>query len=226
MSEVSENLKNTVVNDFEYFKNWYDFNFNVEKLLPEEALAKVFDIYRRDVFDILTHSDSTKTAIRKDALGLLGLKTTVDYDITARPVKLAITKKCLLERGMVIAGAIFYNRDIVKVISKKELHSLTEVIGEDIHLFIVKRGMMLRKMVPPLNFEAAGPIAKKIVLAGKDIFCKALFGLPNEIKKRLELIFGESFAIPNECEETLVKKCFDLVNFSIEKAASKANGNN
>jgi hypothetical protein len=221
MREVTESLKNVVVGDFEYFKSWYEFNFNVEKHLSDRALESVFSVYRKDIFPIISQSDSTGTIVRRNMLAMLGLGTSLDYDITAKSVKLAITAKNSLERAMVISGAIFYHREIVKVISKKELNILTEFIGQDIYSFIVKRGMMLWKMVPELRVEAKGSITEKITTAGKDILCKALFGLPDEIKKRLELIFEQPFAIPSKCDELLVKKCFELVNFSLEKSSTK-----
>jgi hypothetical protein len=85
--------------------------------------------------------------------------------------------------------------------------------------------MMLWKMIPTLDHEAKGTIVEKIAITGKNILCKALVGLPNEVKKRLELIFGEPFDIPDKCEGGLVQRCFDLVDFSLQKAdAMEARG--
>ncbi|MDR2737533.1 MAG: hypothetical protein LBB18_01140, partial [Puniceicoccales bacterium] len=110
MPEATESLKNVVLNNFEYFRNWYHFNFNIEKFLSEKALEKVFSTYEKGAFAILIGSNCTRTAVRKNMLALLGLKTSVDYDIDSRPVKLAITDKHLLKRAMTISGAIFYHR--------------------------------------------------------------------------------------------------------------------
>jgi hypothetical protein len=161
-------------------------------------------------------------------LGILGLSDAVSYDIGMQNVRLAITQKDLLMRAMVIAGSIFHHRSIVKIISKRELDALIKFIGQETYSYILKRGMVLWKMVP--EFEPKVPpktqklsITEKIFIAGKEILCRALFGLPDEIKKRLELMFGEQFDIPTKCDELLIKKCLDLVKFSLEKAKTDGN---
>ncbi|MDR1891245.1 MAG: hypothetical protein LBQ23_03685 [Puniceicoccales bacterium] len=58
-----------------------------------------------------------------------GLKDSVDYDVLTKPVKLVIDNKDRLLRPMNVTGAIFHHKDIIKIISKKELNALTEFIG-------------------------------------------------------------------------------------------------
>ncbi|MDR1433185.1 MAG: SctK family type III secretion system sorting platform protein [Puniceicoccales bacterium] len=217
MVEVAESLKKIVASDFEYFKRWYNFNFNVEKYLCKMKLEQVFGAYSSGVFSILLQSDSSKTTVRQSLLSMLGLSGSVDYDIGSPVVRLAIGGKDILERAMVTSGAIFCHRDIAKIISKRELTVLTEFIGRDTYAFIVKRGMILWKMTPDLSAESGGTVVEKIRTIGKKILCMALFGLPGEVKKRLELMFDCEFNIPDRCDEMLAKKCFDLMNFSLER---------
>ncbi|MDR1891204.1 MAG: SctK family type III secretion system sorting platform protein, partial [Puniceicoccales bacterium] len=138
-----ESLKNVIATDFQYFKNWYDFYFNVEKYLPDREFEKVFSVYDKSIFSILLTSGCTQTDIRKNLLKILGLKDSVDYDVCTKPVKLVIDNKDRLTRTMNVAGAIFHHKDIIKIISKNELNALTEFIGQDIYTFIIKRGMIL-----------------------------------------------------------------------------------
>jgi hypothetical protein len=218
MTEIAEKLAKTMAADFEYFKTWYDFNFNIEKYLAPSDLEKVFGRYRKDVLEILLASEHSKTTARKNLLKLFNLNDIVDYDIDSECVKLAIKKKETLVRSMVVAGALFYYRKITKVVTKKELEPLVNFIGRDVYTFIIKRGLVLWKMLPTLALEEEQPsFTEKIMAAGKQILCQALVGVPDEIKKRLELEFCERFDIPEKRDEDLNKKCFDLIIFSMDK---------
>jgi hypothetical protein len=218
MAECVDSLKKIVVGDFEYFRNWYSFSFDVEKYLSEREMEKVFSVYQRDIFDILAKSECSRTNFRRKLLAILDLSDAVDYDVDSEVVRLAVTKKEILSNAMKVAGAIFYHKDVVKVIGRKELVALMNFIGQDTYSFIVKRGMVLWKMVPELDISAGKvPVIERIAAAGKFILCRALFGVPVEVKKRLELVFGERFDIPDRCEDSLVKKCFSLIQFAIER---------
>ncbi|MDR1413533.1 MAG: SctK family type III secretion system sorting platform protein [Puniceicoccales bacterium] len=221
MTEAIDSLKNIVVSDFNYFKDWYGFNFKIEENLSERQLEEVFNVCRRDIFDILSKSECSKTMLRKNLLSILGLSNIVNYDIAGEVVRLAITNKELIKSAMIISGAIFWHQEIAKIISKKELTVLQNFIGENTYSFVVKRGMMLWKMVPPLEriFSKTETLAKQIRETGKAILCRALFGIPDEIKKRFELVFDEKFDIPKECDEVLFKKCFALIKFSLERVS-------
>ncbi|MDR3144157.1 MAG: SctK family type III secretion system sorting platform protein [Puniceicoccales bacterium] len=222
MSESVESLKRVVAGDFEYFRNWYDFSFSVEKYLSEREMEKVFSVYRREVFDILVKSECNKTAFRRRLLAMFNLSDSVDYEVDTEIVRLAVTKKELLVRTMKVAGAIFFHMDIVKIIGKKALGELINFIGQDTYTFIVKRGMMLWKIVPELHVTVTkSPIVERIAAAGKLILCRALVGLPIEVKKRLELIFGERFDIPERCDEPLARKCFSLIQFSMKRVSGE-----
>ncbi|MDR1401614.1 MAG: Yop proteins translocation protein K [Puniceicoccales bacterium] len=219
MVDIAKSLKNIVVSNFDYFQNWYNFNFKIEESLSSKRREQILNVYRQDVFEILLGSECTKTTLRKNLLSIFGLTNVVDYDIAGEVVQLAITKKELLERAMIASGAIFWYREIAKIVSKKELNALQEFIGEDVYSFIIRRGMMLSKMVPPLKktFSKGEMIGKQIAETGREILCRALFRIPGEVKKRLDLILEEQLNIPAECDEILAKKCFDLMKFSLEK---------
>ncbi|MDR2776678.1 MAG: SctK family type III secretion system sorting platform protein [Puniceicoccales bacterium] len=217
MAEIVESLKNIITTDFQYFKNWYDFSFNVEKYLPTKELEKVSNVYDKNVFNILLTSGYTQTDIRRDLLKILGLKDSVDYDVCARPVKLVIHNKDRLVRAMNIAGAIFHYKDIIKIINKNELNALIEFIGQNIYSFIIKRGMVLWKMLPDLKIKTAKvPFIQKITSSGKCILSNALVELPDEVKKRLELMLGEHFDIPSKYDEITANKCLELIEFSLK----------
>ncbi|MDR2629263.1 MAG: SctK family type III secretion system sorting platform protein [Puniceicoccales bacterium] len=217
MVEIVESLKNIITTDFQYFKNWYDFNFNVEKYLPAQEFEKVFSVYDKNIFNVLLTSGYTQTDIRKNLLKILGLKDSIDYDVCARSVKLVIHNKDRLVRAMNIAGAIFHHKDIIKIISKNELNALIEFIGQDIYSFIIKRGMVLWKMLPDLKIKTVKvPFVQKITSSGKCILNNALVELPDEVKKRLELMLGEHFDIPSEYDKITANKCLELIEFSLK----------
>ncbi|MDR0742228.1 MAG: Yop proteins translocation protein K [Puniceicoccales bacterium] len=218
MVEIVESLKNIITTDFQYFKNWYDFSFNVEKYLPTQELEKVFNVYDKNVFNILLASEHAQTDVRRNLLKILDLKDSVDYDICARPVKLVIHNKDRLVRAMNIAGALFHHKEIIKIINKNELNALIEFIGQDIYSFIIKRGMILWKMLPDLKIKTIRmPFIQKITSSGQCILSNALFGLPDEVQKRFELMLGEHFDIPSKCDEITVNKCLELIEFSLKK---------
>ncbi|MDR1528632.1 MAG: SctK family type III secretion system sorting platform protein [Puniceicoccales bacterium] len=218
MVETVKSLKNIIATDFQYFKNWYDFSFNVEKYLPTQEFEKVFSVYDRNIFDILLTSGYAQTDSRRNLLKILGLKDSVDYDVCARPVKLVIQNKDRLVKAMNIAGAIFHHQDIIKIISKNELNALIEFIGQDVYSFIIKRGMVLWKMLPDLKVKTVKiPLIPRITSSGNCILSNALIGLPDEVKKRLELMLGEHFDIPAKYDETMANKCLELIEFSLEK---------
>ncbi|MDR1173268.1 MAG: SctK family type III secretion system sorting platform protein [Puniceicoccales bacterium] len=218
MVEIAESLKNVIATDFQYFKIWYDFSFNVEKYLPTQEFEKVFSVYDKNIFNLLLTSRCAQTDVRRNLLKVLGLKDSVDYDVCARPVKLVIRNKDRLIRTMHVAGAIFHYKDIIKIINKNELNALVEFIGQDIYSFIVKRGMVLWKMLPDLKVKTVKmPLVQKITSSGKCILGNALVGLPDEVKKRLELMLGEQFDIPSKYDETVANKSLELIEFSLEK---------
>ncbi|MDR2779113.1 MAG: SctK family type III secretion system sorting platform protein [Puniceicoccales bacterium] len=218
MAIETESLKNAITTDFQYFKNWYDFSFNIEKYLPAQEFEKVFSVYDKSIFNILLSSGYAQTGIRRNLLKILGLKDSVDYDICAKPVKLVINHRDRLVRAMNVAGAIFHHKDIIKIISKSELNVLVEFIGQKTHSFIIKRGMVLWKMLPNLKIKTTKmPTIKKIVSSGRCILSNALVGLPDEVRKRLELMLGEHFDIPSGCDEAVASKCLELIEFSLEK---------
>jgi hypothetical protein len=215
MSVAMESIKEVVGEDFAYFKSWYDFNFNVEKYVPKEKLAAMCS---GEAMAILLAHGHSRTAFRKKLLAALDLRTAVDYDIGAAAVRFVIAKREWLKRAAVVAGAIFHHKDVVRVISKKELGVLIEFIGKDIYDFVVKRGMILWKMVPEMRCTAKkSSIAEKVNEAGRQILANALFGIPDEVKKRLELIFQSALDIPQSCDEPIAKKCLELIKFSVVK---------
>jgi hypothetical protein len=218
MVEIAESLKNIIATDFQYFKNWYDFNFNVEKYLPAQEFEKIFEVYDRNVFNILLTSRCAQTDFRRNLLKILGLKDSVDYDVCARPVKLVVHNKDRLVRAMNVAGTIFHHRDVIKVINKNELNALIEFTGQEVYSFMVRRGMVLWKMLPDLKIKTGQmPLIQKITSSGKCILSNALVGLPDEVKKRLELMLGEHFDIPSKYDEATANKCLELIEFSLEK---------
>ncbi|MDR2432716.1 MAG: SctK family type III secretion system sorting platform protein [Puniceicoccales bacterium] len=218
MVEIVESLKNVITADFQYFKNWYDFNFNVEKYLPAQEFEKVFRVYDKNIFNILLTSKCAQTDFRRNLLKILGLKDSVDYDVCARPVKLVIHNKDRLVRAMKVAGTIFHYGDVTKIIGKNELNALIEFMGQEVYSFIVKRRMVLWKMLPNLKVKTVKmPLIQKITSSGKCILNNALVGLPDEVKKRLELMLGEHFDIPSEYDEATTNKCLELIEFSLEK---------
>ncbi|MDR1595567.1 MAG: Yop proteins translocation protein K [Puniceicoccales bacterium] len=215
MSTAMESLRNLVISDFQYFKRWYDFNFNVEHYLPDKDLEKYFESQHRDVFDILSKSECARTTVRKNLLAAFGLDCEVDYDIGSAVVRMAMVGKDALERASVVSGAIFYNAEIAKVIGKRDLETLTKFIGTDTYSFIVKRKMVLWKMVPNMKIDGHGSIIEKIATAGKKMLHMALCDIPVGIRKRLEFMFGGELDISEKCNEMLAKKCFDLIDFSL-----------
>ncbi|MDR2603457.1 MAG: SctK family type III secretion system sorting platform protein [Puniceicoccales bacterium] len=218
MVEIAESLKNIITTDFQYFKNWYDFNFNVETYLPVQEFEKVFRVYGKNIFNILLTSGYAQTDFRRNLLKILDLKDSVDYDICARSVKLVIHNKERLVQAMKVAGAIFHHEDVIKIIGKNELNALIEFTGQGVYSFIVRRGMVLWKMLPNLKIKTVKmPLTQKITSSGKCILSNALVGLPDEVKKRLELMLGEHFDIPSKYDEVTVNKCLELIEFSLKK---------
>jgi hypothetical protein len=216
MAEPMESLRNAAISNFSYFKRWYDFNFNIEQYLPQGDLEKYFKSQSRDVFNVLFESRCGRTAMRKNLLAAFGLDGSVDYDIGADVVRLAMAGKDMLHRAAIASGAIFYHDAILKIIGKRELNALVSLIGSETHSFILRRGMVIWKMLPNLKITSNGTIGERIVVAGKKILWTAFCGIPGGVRKRLELMFGEALEIPEECEEMLAKKCFDLIKFSLD----------
>lgn len=215
---MDESAKLDVLQDFEYFKSWYDFFFNVEKYVSQELLAKIFCNAPSNVIDILLHSPVTKTEFKKKLLSGCGLSVDANFDINSKIVRLIVTNLPILKKISMVVGAIFCYNDIIKIISRKELSRIIDSIGKDMYSFIVKRGVMLKKIIPNITIEyPSKDILEKMTVAGKKILCVALVGLPTEIHKRLELFCGEKFDIPDQYDEAISKKCFDLVMFARDK---------
>lgn len=218
MDEKNNNVQEILNNDFDYFKRWYDFTFNIEKYLSEQQREYLILSGLSNVQKILLSDRMHSASVRKELLEKLHLSTVIDYDIQMPIVRFVIDNIKLLKKDMLIAGAIFCHQDILKIISKKSLVAVIEQIGHDVYEFIVKRSMMLRKVIPNISVEiGTGDILAKIKNAGERILCVALTGLPCEVKKRLNLVFEKNLDIPEQCDAMVDKKCLELMKFANDK---------
>lgn len=212
------NVQEILNSDFDYFKRWYDFNFNIEKYLSEQQREFLILNDLSNVQKILLSDRCHSTIVRKELLEKLQLSTVIDYDIRLPIVRFVIDNLELLKKAMLIAGAIFCHQDILKIISKKSLIAVIEQIGQDVYEFIVKRSMMLRKILPDVSFNVhTSDMSEKIKSIGEKILCMSLIGLPCEIKKRLYLVIGKDLNIPEQGDVEVSKKCLELMTFARDK---------
>ena len=218
MDEKNNNVQEILNDDFDYFKRWYDFNFNIEKYLSEQHRESLVLNDLSNVQKILLSDRRYSTSVRKELLEKLQLSTMIDYDIRMPIVRFVIDNLESLKKAMVIAGAIFCHQDILKIISKKSLMAVIDQIGQEIYEFIVKRSMMLRKIIPDVSFNArTNDMSEKIKSIGEQILCMSLIGLPYEIKKRLYLVIGKDLDIPEQGDAEVSKKCLELMTFARDK---------
>lgn len=212
------NVQEILNSDFDYFKRWYDFNFNIEKYLSEQKRESLILNDLSNVQKILLSDRRHSTIVRKELLEKLQLSTVIDYDIRLPIVRFVIDNLELLKKAMLVAGAIFCHQDILKIISKKSLIAVIEQIGQDVYEFIVKRSMMLRKILPDVSFNVhTSDMSEKIKSIGEKILCMSLIGLPCEIKKRLYLVIGKDLNIPEQGDVEVSKKCLELMTFARDK---------
>ena len=108
-------------------------------------------------------------------------------------------------------------KEIVRIISKKELLSIKNFIGENAYHTIIKRQLVLRKAIPALPTETFDGLSlqEKINQAGGQIVGFALHDMPIEIRKRLMLKEHTHFIAPQKFSEDIVLSCKNLTKQAI-----------
>lgn len=217
MSIGSDSILKTWQTNHAYFRKWYDFFYKIETYLGEEDQKKLEAHFPSALRHVLLQRGEERTRLRKEILQLFDLSSEVDYDISSTTVKTVVNNSKKLKQAAIISGAMYCYKEIVKIISKKELLAIKSFIGENTYHTIIKRQLVLRKAIPALPTETFDGLSlqEKINQAGAQIVGFALHDMPMEIRKRLILKEHAQFTAPQKFSEDIALSCKNLTKQAI-----------
>ncbi len=210
-------LKEKVHDDIMFFNHWYDFQLNVNLYLPKENLQKLLDEkYPGAVLDLMIHNPQTRAMIKGLVLQKCDLSIEVDYDIFAQNLPYVMLDPQIINRLILIIGALVCFKNITKIISKKQLEKICNFIGRDVYMFVLKRSLLFWKKIPKFNEkDQLRSLEKRIQLYGKRVFEYLIHDLPDSVIKRLNLRTGMNFAGGVTVSEQDFLKAQELTKYAI-----------
>lgn len=218
MGEYSKLVIDAINGDFNHFNRIYDFHFNIENYISESNKRKIANFCAGDIFNILCSDPSYKSNIRRKILEMFDLATDYDYDISSKFIQFALLSEDSIKELISYLGAIMLRDDISKIISKKSLIALKEVIGDDAYNFVLRRTMILKKRVPECELRFGNNLQQNVLSAGKKVFELAMSGMPQSVVKRFNLRFDVPYDISSNENTVHAEKSFELVKYVISHA--------
>ncbi len=212
----SQILKEKVHSDILFFRNWYDFHFNVEKYLPKEAYKDITGKYPDNVFNALMKCPSKRVFFKKAILSACSLNSEVDYNVSAENFLYAMLPPELIKRLIIVLGALVSFQDIAKIIGRKQLESIRNFIGNDVYLFVIKRSLLFSRRIPSFKeYYSHLPLEERIPLLGQRVLEYVMYNFPRSVIDRLNLRTGMSFNIDKDVSEKEFSQSINLVKYAI-----------
>ncbi|MDR2721046.1 MAG: Yop proteins translocation protein K [Puniceicoccales bacterium] len=212
MSETATSvLKSVLRSNFQFFRRWYDFHYNV-------GLCKDYggdaDQIPKKIFDTMFASVPFRASIKRKILYKYGLAEKVDYRVDSPALPFAMLQPKTLSKLVPIVGALACFKDVNKVVEKKELSGIFDLVGNEVYTFVVKRSLLFWKKIPNLceNFPKVR-LVKRLPMCGKSIFECATSSLPESVIRRISVRSGLDFCRANCCPQKDIVKSVALVKY-------------
>ena len=218
MVEYSKLLIDVINGDFSRFSCVYDFHFNIENYISASNKRKITDLCSGDIFSVLCTDVSYMSGIRLKILDMFGLKPNFDYGIDSKFINFAMLSEAAIKKLISYLGAIMLRADISKIISKKSLVALKEVIGDDVYNFVLRRSIVLKRRIPECEFCCGSNLQQNVVCAGRKVFELAMSGMPQPIIDRFNLRFDLPYDISINENTKHAAKSFELLKYVISVA--------
>jgi hypothetical protein len=212
MSETATGaLKNVLKLDFQFFRCWYNFHYNVG---PYKGCDYSTDQISQKAFDAMFTSVPFRASIKRKILHKYGLGEQIDYMVDSPVLPFAMLRPETLLKLVPIVGALACFKDVNKVVEKKELSNIFDLVGSEVYTFIVKRSLLFWKKIPNLceNFPKVR-LVKRLPMYGKSIFECATSSLPESVIKRMNMRSGIDFCHTNGGTQEDVTKSIALVKY-------------
>ncbi|MDR0595189.1 MAG: SctK family type III secretion system sorting platform protein [Puniceicoccales bacterium] len=215
MSEVGTSaLKKVLQSNFAFFRNWYDFHYNVSSYVDRSLYSDIIDKYSDKIFDIMFTSPSLRAGLKCKILHHLGLNEQVNYAVNSPVLPFAMLQSKTLAKLQPIIGAMVCFKDVNKVVAKRDLDTILELIGKDVYTFVVKRSLIFWKKIPTLNRDfSTVKLDKRIPMCGKLVLEYVVSSLPLSVIKRMGMRSGIAFTHVDGCMQEDVVKAIDLVKY-------------
>jgi hypothetical protein len=144
MSEtaVSSSLKAILKSDFQFFRYWYDFHYNIA---PGKERDCGIDQIPKKAFDAIFGSVLLRASIKGNILYKYGLEEQIDYRVNSPMLPFAILRPEILSKLVPIIGALACFNDVNKLVEKKELNSMFNLVDNEVCSFVVERFVLFWK---------------------------------------------------------------------------------
>jgi hypothetical protein len=204
-------LRDLLGSNFQFFRHWYNFHYNLDSHADDDSDS---DRVPRKVLDTMLTSVPFRVNAKRKILHERGLSERVDYGVDSPVLPFAMLQPATLCRLVPIAGAMACFKDLNKVVEKRELGSIFDLIGKDVYTFVVKRSLIFWKKIPNLNEDFSGiKLARRIPMCGKSIFECVTSSLPEFVIKRMSMRSGIDFCHADGCTQESVTKAVEFVKY-------------
>ncbi|MDR2436364.1 MAG: Yop proteins translocation protein K [Puniceicoccales bacterium] len=212
MSETATDaLKNILKLDFQFFRYWYDFHYNV---VPRKDCDCGIGQIPKKAFDAMFASVPFRASIKRNILHKYGLEEQIDYRVDSPVLPLAMLRPETLSKLVPIVGALACFKDVNKVVEKKELGGIFDLVGNGVYTFVVKRSLLFWKKIPNLceNLPKVR-LVKRLPMCGKSVFECATSSLPESVIKRMNVRSGIEFHRADGGAQEDIAKSITLIKY-------------
>ncbi|MDR3273971.1 MAG: SctK family type III secretion system sorting platform protein [Puniceicoccales bacterium] len=215
MNETNANaLKKILKTNFTLFRQWYDFHYGIDSYVDKSLYDNVVSKYSSKAFDIMFASASRRADLKREILHQYGLSEKVNYQVDSPVLPFAMLKSETLSKLQPIAGAMVCFKDVNKVIARRELSGIFELVGKDVYTFVVKRSLVFWKKIPSLKKDFPRiRLGDRIPMCGKLVLEYAISSLPESVLRRMSMRSGIDFDHLDGCSQEDVTKAIELIKY-------------
>ncbi|MDR1255413.1 MAG: SctK family type III secretion system sorting platform protein [Puniceicoccales bacterium] len=207
-------LKSILQSDFNFFKSWYGFHYSVDSYVDKSSYGAIFEKYPEKIFNIMLASPVKRASIKRAILQCCGLSEEVDYAIDSPVLPFAMLTAKTLSKLQLIVGAMVCFKDINKIIGKRDLDRIFELIGREAYAFIIKRSLLFWKKIPKLSEDFSKvKLIERIPMCGKLVLEYVVSSLPESAIRRMSMRSGIDFARVGSCPQDEVAKAIGFVKY-------------
>jgi hypothetical protein len=154
---------------------------------------------RPKLLEFLRGSRRSNAVLSRALLERFGLDGSWCYDFSSVTRRLGLVDGPTLERLAVYLGAAMHAEEMRRVVSRDELAELREKVGEDVHLFAIKRAELLAGgLVPevPRSLAGSGDWLERLAVSGLSCFSSLMAAEPSSVGTRFRLKFPAAVPWP------------------------------
>jgi hypothetical protein len=176
----------------------------------------IVERYPGNVFGIMLSSPSRRPELKRLILRECGLGDEINYQINSPALPFAMLEAETLAKLQAIVGALACFKDIVKIVGKRDLASIFDLIDRDVYTFIVKRSLVFWKKIPKLDSDfPEKKLEKRIPMCGKLIIEHVISTLPESVVKRMNMRSGMEFKRRDSIAQEEISKSMELVKYAL-----------